>query len=44
MTRTPKPRNPIAKAVTRIPMRLVPDKRRKLLDQAECDEPESTLR
>lgn len=43
MTRPPKPRNPVAKAVTRMPAKVVPDKRRKLMEQAEDDEPESPL-
>lgn len=39
MTRPPKPRNPIAKAVTRVRPQLIPDKRRKLLECAAEEEP-----
>lgn len=43
MSRPPKPRNPVAKAVTRVPAKVVPDKRRNLLDQADADEPEAVM-
>ncbi len=43
MTRPPKTRNPIAKAVTRMHAKVLPDKRRKLMEQAQDDEPESPV-
>jgi hypothetical protein len=43
MEKTMKTRNPIAKASIRMPNKVVQDKRRKLLDQAQADQPESPL-
>jgi hypothetical protein len=43
MTRKPKTRNPVAKAVRRIRPKVVPDKRRKLLERVACDRDEQPM-